>query len=36
MSTSNILTDSCFRKQKIRLKKTFAKVVCSDLVVKIC
>ena len=31
-----ILTDLCFTKQKIKIKTTFAKVVYSVLVVKMC
>ena len=34
MCTSKILRDLCFTKQRIRTKKTFAKVVYSVLVVK--
>ena len=33
MCTSKILTDLCFTKQKTKTKTTFAKVVCSVLVV---
>ena len=36
MCTSKILTDLCFTKQKIKTKNTFAKVVYSVLVVKMC
>ena len=36
MYTSNILTDSCFTKQKVKTKNTFEKVVYSALVVKMC
>ena len=34
MSTSKILTDLCFTKQKTKTKNTFAKVVYSVLVVE--
>ena len=34
--TSKILTDLCFTKQRIKTKYTFAKVVYSVLVVKMC
>ena len=34
MCTSKILKDSCFIKQKMKTKNTFAKVVCSVLSVK--
>ena len=34
--TSKILTDLCFTKQKIKTKNTFAKVVYSVLVTKMC
>ena len=30
MGTSNSLTDLCFKKQKIKTKNTFAKVVYSE------
>ena len=30
------LTDLCFRKQKIKIKNTFARVVYSVLVLKMC
>ena len=33
---TQILTDLCFTKQKIKTKNTFAKVVYSVLVVKMC
>ena len=33
---SKILTDLCFTKQRIKTKNTFAKVVYSVLVVKMC
>ena len=36
MCTSKILTDLCFTKQRIKTKNTFAKVVYSVLVVKMC
>ena len=36
MYISKILTDLCFTKQKIKTKNTFAKVVYSVLVVKMC
>ena len=36
MYTSKTLTDLCFIKQKIKTKNTFAKVVYSVLVVKMC
>ena len=34
--TSKILTDLCFTRQKIKTKNTFAKVVYSVLVAKMC
>ena len=34
MFTSKILTNLCFTKQNIKIKYTFANVVCSVLVVK--
>ena len=36
MCTSKILKDICFTKQRIKTKNTFARVVYSVLVVKIC
>ena len=36
MGTSKSLTDLCFKKQKIKTKNTFAKVVYSVLAVKMC
>ena len=36
MCISKILTDLCFTKQRIKTKNTFAKVVYSVLVVKMC
>ena len=36
MCISKILTDSCFTEQRIKTKNTFAKVVYSVLVVKMC
>ena len=36
MSTSKILTDLCFTKQKNKNKSTFARVVYGVLVVKLC
>ena len=36
MYTSKILTDLCFTKQRIKTTNTFAKVVYSVLVVKMC
>ena len=36
MCTLGILADFCFTKQRIKTKITFAKVVCSVLVVKMC
>ena len=36
MCTSKILTDLCFTKQSIQIKKNFAKTVYSVLVVKMC
>ena len=36
MCTSKILRDLCFTKQRIKTKNTFAKVVYSVLVVKMC
>ena len=36
MCISNILTNLCFTKQKIKTKNTFARVVCSVSVVKMC
>ena len=35
MCTLKIFTDLCFTKQKIKIKNTFTKVVCSVLVVKV-
>ena len=35
MYTLKIFTDLCFTKQKIKIKNTFTKVVCSILVVKV-
>ena len=35
MCTLKIFTDLCFTKQKIKIKNTFTKVVCSILVVKV-
>ena len=34
--TSKILTDLCFKKQKIKIKNTFARVIYSVLVIKMC
>ena len=34
MCISQILTDVCFTKQRIKTKNTFVRVVCSALVVK--
>ena len=36
MCASKILTDLCFTKQRIKTKNTFARVVWSVLVVKMC
>ena len=36
MYISMTLTDLCFRKQKIKIKNTFARVVYSVLVLKMC
>ena len=36
MCTSRILTDLCFKKQKIKTKNGFVKVVYSVLVVQVC
>ena len=36
MCTSKIFTDLLFKKQKIKTKNTFARVVCSVSVVKMC
>ena len=36
MCISNILTDLCFTKQRIKTKNNFARVVCSVSVVKMC
>ena len=36
MCTSKILTDLWFTKRKIKTKNTFAGVVCSVFVVKMC
>ena len=36
MCTPKILTDLCFTKQRIKTKNTFAKVVYSIVVVKMC
>ena len=36
MYTSEILTDLCFIKNKIKIKNGFVKVVYSVLVVKMC
>ena len=36
MFTLKILTDLCFIEQKIKIKNSFAKVVYSVLVVKMC
>ena len=36
MYASKILTGLCLEKQKIKAKNTFATVVCSVLVVKMC
>ena len=36
MCTSKILIDLCFTEQRVKTKNTFAKVVCSALVVKMC
>ena len=36
MCTTKILTDSWFKKQRVKTKNTFAKVVYSALLVKMC
>ena len=36
MCTSKILTDLCFTRQRIKTENTFAKVVYSVLLVKMC
>ena len=36
MYTSKIVTDLCFARQKLKTKNTFAKVVYSVLVMKMC
>ena len=34
MCTTKVFTDLCFSKQRIKIKNTFAKIVCSVLAVK--
>ena len=36
MCTSKILTDLCFTKQKLKTKNSFARVVYSVLLAKVC
>ena len=36
MCISMILTDACFTRQNIKTNNTFARVVCSALVAKMC
>ena len=36
MCTSNTFTDLCFTQRTIKTKNSFARVVCSVLVVKMC